>query len=52
MFRRQGKYAAFLYKKRRDKNKYLHMLVYAKATLEGYLENVNSGLLWLVGGGT
>lgn len=40
----------YIKKRQRDKNKYLHMLVYAKATLEGYLENVNSGPLW--GGGT
>lgn len=35
----------FFIKKRRDENKYLHVLVYAKATLEGYLENANSGPL-------
>ena len=27
--------------RRKDKNKYLHVLAYAKATLEGYPENVN-----------
>lgn len=44
MFRRKGKYATFFIKERRtDKDKYLHVLIYAKATLEEYLENVNCG---------
>ena len=34
----------FLIKERRtDKDKYLHVLINAEATLEGYLENVNCG---------